>query len=92
MSDLIEIGERVRASRRERGLSQEALARLADTSRARIDAIENGRAAEVGFKLLLRILNALGLDLRLTGLNASRPTLEDLENEEGDHAAPGLGR
>lgn len=88
--DLIEIGESVRNARREKGWSQDDLATAAGASRARIVALENGRAPEFGVKLLSRILAALDLDLRLTTLNASRPTLEDLTEEADD--APRLGR
>ena len=80
--DLIELGERVKAARKSRGWSQNKLAQTAGVSRARLEALENARIAEIGFKHLLRILNALDLDLRLTQLNRARPTLEDLIAEE----------
>ncbi|MGQ0685656.1 helix-turn-helix domain-containing protein [Bradyrhizobium sp.] len=80
--DLIELGERVKATRKSRGWSQNKLAQAAGVSRARLEALENARLAEIGFKHLLRILNALDLDLRLTELNRGRPTLEDLIAEE----------
>lgn len=91
--DLIDIGEALREARKSAGLSQSELAELADTGRARIDAIENGRAPEVGVKFLLRLMNAVGLDLRMTTFNAGRPTLDDLqaENQEDSHA-PRMGR
>ncbi|WP_414644858.1 helix-turn-helix domain-containing protein [Bosea sp. (in: a-proteobacteria)] len=76
--DLIEIGERVREARRERGWSQAHLSDISGASRARIDALENGRAAEFGFKLLSRILLALDMNLRISTYNRGRPTLEDL--------------
>jgi transcriptional regulator with XRE-family HTH domain len=80
--DLIELGERVKAARKSKGWSQTRLAQAAGISRARLEALENGRLAEMGIKHLLRILNALDLDLRLTQLNRGRPTLEDLAAEE----------
>jgi transcriptional regulator with XRE-family HTH domain len=80
--DLIELGERVKAVRKSRGWSQARLAQAARVSRARLEALENARLAEIGFKHLLRILNALDLDLRLTQLDCARPTLEDLIAEE----------
>lgn len=79
---LIEIGERVKAARKSKGWSQTKLAQAAGVSRARLEALENARLAEMGIKHLLRILNALDLDLRLTQLNRGRPTLEDLVAEE----------
>ena len=80
--DLIELGERVKVARKSRGWSQSKLAQTAGVSRARLEALENARLAEMGIKHLLRILNALDLDLRLTQLNRGRPTLEDLAAEE----------
>ena len=90
MTDLIEIGEQVRAARRASGLSQAALATRSGVSRSRIDALENGRILEIGFRHLSRILSALGLTLNLNEERSRRPTLEDLEEETVD--APRLGR
>ena len=86
--DLIELGERVKAARKSKGWSQTELAQASGTGRARLEALENARLAEMGIKHLLRILNALDLDLRLTQLNRGRPTLEDLAAEEA--SAPRL--
>jgi transcriptional regulator with XRE-family HTH domain len=82
LMDLIELGERIKAARRAKGWSQTRLAQASGVSRARLEALENARLAEIGFKHLLRILNALDLDLRLTEFNRGRPTLEDLIAEE----------
>ena len=81
MTDLAELGQAIRHRRAELGLTREQLSSLARVSRARIEALENGRAVEMGFQNLMQILNALGLDLRLTELNRQRPTLEDLQRE-----------
>ncbi len=80
--DLIDLGARIKATRRSKGWSQTRLAQTAGVSRARLEALENARIAEIGFKPLVRILHALGLDLRVTELNRGRPTLEDLVAEE----------
>ncbi len=88
--DLIEIGESVRNARRDKGWSQDDLSEASGVSRARIAALENGRAAEFGFKLLTRILGPLDLDIKVTTFNASRPTLDDLTEEASN--APRLGR
>jgi len=81
--DLFELGELIKKTRQAEKLTQGELVRRSGLSRARLDALENGRASEVGFKKLLRVMQALGLDLRATQLNDSRPTLDDLvaENE-----------
>lgn len=80
--DLVELGGRIKAARRSKGWSQAKLAQAAGISRARLAALENARLAKIGFKHLLRILNALDLDFRLTQFNCGRPTLEDLTAEE----------
>src|ERR1035437_200446 len=88
--DLAEIGERIRAARKERGWTQSRLAIAANASRARIDAIENGRAADFGVRGLLQMLQALNLDLAIGPENRGRPTLEDLTEELQN--APRMGR
>jgi transcriptional regulator with XRE-family HTH domain len=90
--NLIQLGERIKATRKARGLTQARLAQTARVSRARLEALENARIAEIGFKTLLRILNALDLDLRISAYNRGRPTLEDLVAEEAQHDAPRLDR
>lgn len=82
MVDLTELGERIKQARKHLKLTREQLAAKARVSRARIEALENLRAPDIGFKNLLRIMNALGLDLRITTLNQRRPTLEDLIEDE----------
>jgi transcriptional regulator with XRE-family HTH domain len=84
MEDLIELGERIKAARKNKGWSQTRLAEASGVSRARIEALENARIAEIGFKHLLRILHALDFDFRLTQLNRGRPTLEDLTTEDNE--------
>lgn len=83
---LEEIGQKVRQARQAARLSQPELATLADVSRALVAKLETGRLGEMGFTKLLRVLNAVNLDLRLSDLNVRRPTLEDLvyEDEEGE--------
>jgi len=82
MADLTELGERIKQARKSLKLTREQLATRARVSRARIEALENLRAPDIGFKNLLRIMNALGLDFRITTLNQRRPTLEDLIEDE----------
>lgn len=55
------LGQRVRARRLELGLSQDALARLAELHRNYIGGIEQGRR-NPGLVNLVRIAVALGLD------------------------------
>lgn len=81
MTDLLEIGAQVKTLRRQRGLTRDELATRARVSRARIEALENERAAEMGFNAINRILRVLGQDLVLTTFNRKRPTYDDLKRE-----------
>ena len=80
MPELVRVGQQIAVARKRAMLRQLDLAERAGVSRATIDALENGRATEIGYSRLLRILAALGLDLRVqrssSGPNASRRKLE----------------
>jgi Predicted transcriptional regulators len=94
MLDLVELGETVRAARLERGMTATELAARSGLSRQRLHAFEKGTGPEIGVIRLQRILNVVGLDLRLGTLTTNnRPTLEDLraENAKENSDAPGLG-
>ena len=78
------IGQTIRQSRRSKRLSQGRLSHLSGVSRARIAALESDKITDITFGNLLNILHALDLDLRLVPLNQQRPTLEDLQADDGD--------
>jgi transcriptional regulator with XRE-family HTH domain len=80
---LDDLAKAVADHRKRLGLTQQDLAQRARVSRLLIARLETGRLPEIGAKKLIRILNAAGLDLRVTSLNQQRPTLEDLLAEEG---------
>ncbi len=84
MLDLASIGSQVAESRKRLKLSQSALARNAGISRATLDALENGRAGELGFAKLTKLLAAVGLELKLQPAAAQRPTLDELLHEHRD--------
>lgn len=84
MGSLSTFAPTIAQRRKALGLSQAQLAQAAATSLRTINALENGRAHEIGFHKLTRILAALGLELRLQEANNQRPTLEDLRNESAD--------
>ena len=84
MLDLISIGSQIAGRRKTLRLSQHALARQAGVSRATLDALENGRAGELGFSRLTRLLAALGLELKLQPATSQRPTLDELMREDRD--------
>ena len=82
--NLASIGQTIRQSRRSKRLSQDRLSHLSGVSRARIAALEGDKITDITFGNLLNILHALDLDLRLVPLNQQRPTLEDLQADDGD--------
>ena len=83
MIDFNDLPKMIAHHRKSMGLTQHQLAAKAGVSRDLIASFESGRLAELGTKRLLRILHALGLDLRISTLNSGRPTLEDILAEEG---------
>ena len=84
MLDLISIGEQVAAHRKKLRLTQAELSEKAGISRATLDALENGRAGELGFSKVAKLLAALGLELRLQTASSHRPTLDELMQEDRD--------
>ena len=91
MLDQISIGKKIAESRKKLKLSQTALSRKAGLSRATLDALENGRAGELGFSKVTKLLAVLGLELTLRTATSQRPTLDELMLEE-DRDDQGLDR
>jgi transcriptional regulator with XRE-family HTH domain len=81
---LEDIGRHVAAARKERKLGLIELARQAGVSRTTLYLLESGRATDIGYSKLARILAPLGLELRLAPASSGRPTLEDLLKERDD--------
>ena len=67
--NLLELGSNVRKLRKERGLTQEVLAKKANISRATLSKLENGYIAQVSIVTLNDILNHLGYELDMKALN-----------------------
>lgn len=84
MLDLISLGSQIAGRRKALKLSQAALALKAGVSRATLDALENGRAGELGFSKLTKLLTALGFELKLQTASSPRPTLDELMQEDRD--------
>ncbi len=84
MLDLISIGGQIAERRKTLKLSQAALSQKAGVSRATLDALENGRAGELGFSKVTKLLAALGLELTLQTASSQRPTLDELMQEDRD--------
>lgn len=79
---LFEIGRQIRQARKQRRMSQAALAGLLAMSRTTIGQIENGIVPEIGVRKLIRIMEILGLELRVRPAG-SPPTLDEIRAEEG---------
>ena len=84
MMSLGQLGEGISDARKDQGLRQIDLAKRAGVSRATIDALENGRASDIGVSRLSRILAALGLELSIRPVTNERPTLDELMEEDAD--------
>lgn len=84
MLDLISLGEEIAETRKKLKLSQAVLSQKAGISRATLDALENGRAGEMGFSKITKLLAALGLELKLQPTGLERPTLDQLLKEQND--------
>lgn len=78
------VGQSIAAARKRNRYTQTELARKAGVSRATIDLLENGRAREIGYSKLVRMLAAVGLELSLQAASLERPTLDDLLRGSGD--------
>lgn len=81
MLNLTSIGQEIARNRKKLKLSQVELARRASISRATLEALENGRAGELGYSKLTKLLAALGLELKLQAIGLHRPTLDELLEE-----------
>ena len=78
---LFYIGEQIRQARKMRKVSQIQLAKALGMSRTTIGQIENGTVQEIGVRKLIRVLEYLGLELRVRPAGKP-PTLEELREEE----------
>jgi transcriptional regulator with XRE-family HTH domain len=84
MLTLSSIGELIAARRKTLGRSQAVLARQAKVGHSTLDALENGRLGELGLSKIVKILSALGLELKIQETVDRRPTLEELMEEDPD--------
>lgn len=78
---LINIGKIIREERKRLKISQSQLAKSLGMSRTTIGQIENGTVPEIGVRKLIRIMEYLGLELRVRPAGKP-PTLEELREEE----------
>lgn len=77
---LFEIGKQIRKARKDRGITQETIATALGMSRTTIGQIESGTIQEIGVRKLVRVLEYLGLELRVRPAGRP-PTLDELREE-----------
>ncbi|MFK5950084.1 MAG: helix-turn-helix transcriptional regulator [Methylococcales bacterium] len=76
---LDEIGAKIKILRKEKGLTQEQLARLAGISRVTLGKLERSQLGSISLKTIDIILDALGYELDFKSKNAfSLPSLDEL--------------
>jgi len=78
---LFNIGEQIRKVRKLRKVSQEKIAHDLGMSRATISQLESGTVQDLGIRKLIRILDYLGLELRVRPAG-SPPTLDELREHQ----------
>ncbi|MEX1057588.1 MAG: helix-turn-helix transcriptional regulator [Natronospirillum sp.] len=78
--DYQELGQTIATLRKQQKISQQTMAIHLRISRATINALENGRAGDVGVRKVMKILDYLGYQLTLRD-QSPFPTLEELRRE-----------
>jgi len=78
---LLEIGKQIRQARNSRKISQSELGKVLGMSRTTIGQIENGIVQDIGVRKLIRLLEFLGMELRVRPAGKP-PTLEELLEED----------
>lgn len=78
---LFAIGKEIREHRKAKKITQAALASYLGMSRTTISQIESGTVQEIGVRKLMRVLDYLGLELRLRAAGQP-PTLDELHEEQ----------
>jgi HTH-type transcriptional regulator/antitoxin HipB len=73
------LGKLIRTLRKERKLSQQAVAQQYGMSRATISGIENNTLSEIGLRKVEAILNGFGYELTAVPRQSKRPTLDTLK-------------
>ena len=75
------IGLTIKSLRKQKGLSQTALARQLGMSRSTISSIENNTVTEIGIRKVEAILNVFGYTLAAVA-QRRRPTLDQLKESD----------
>ncbi len=78
---LIEVGRQIQQARKSRRITQAELGKALGMSRTTIGQIERGTVQDIGVRKLIRLLEYLGLEIRVRPAGRP-PTLEELREEE----------
>jgi transcriptional regulator with XRE-family HTH domain len=78
---LFEIGRQIQRVRKGRKITQAELGKALGMSRTTIGQIEKGTVQEIGVRKLIRLLEFLGLEMRVRPAGRP-PTLEELREGE----------
>ncbi|MCX2901262.1 helix-turn-helix domain-containing protein [Pseudomonas mandelii] len=73
------LGALIRSLRKDRKMSQQALANQYGMSRSTISGIENNTISEIGLRKVEAILNGFGYELAAVPRQSKRPTLDSLK-------------
>jgi DNA-binding XRE family transcriptional regulator len=92
MMDLLELGELVKAARKEQKMTQENLSQISGVSRPTISAFEKGGMFDMNFSTVQRLVEGVGLTLKTATKNRGRPTFEELKAEkDSEFETPRMG-
>lgn len=78
--DYHDLGQAIRDLRKAQRVTQKTIADHIGISRATLNALENGRAGDVGVRKVMKILDYLGHQLTIR-VKSPFPTLEELRGE-----------
>lgn len=77
--NVVVLGQLIREHRRARGVTQQAMAEHLHISRATLNALETGRATDIGLKRAMQMLDYLGMELSVRP-KSPLPTFEELRD------------
>ena len=86
--NIIEIGEQIRAARKQKKLSQSKLAGMLGMGRGRLSQLETGDALGIGLHTVLRVCMALKLELVVAPLRV--PTWAEANKQRDEQMLKGL--